>query len=41
MIPEFSQITFIDDITSDENAYNNDAYAKFYDFDKVYGKELG
>ncbi|MEY8766980.1 DUF6056 family protein [Francisella philomiragia] len=41
MIPEFSQITFIDDITSDENAYNNDAYAKFYGFDKVYGKELG
>ncbi|MEY8702994.1 DUF6056 family protein [Francisella philomiragia] len=41
MISEFSQITFIDDITSDENAYNNDAYAKFYDFDKVYGKELG
>ena len=41
IIPEFSQITFIDDITSDENAYNNDAYAKFYDFDKVYGKELG
>ncbi|MBK2257316.1 DUF6056 family protein [Francisella philomiragia] len=41
MIPEFSQITFIDDITSDEKAYNNDAYAKFYGFDKVYGKELG
>ncbi|WP_395167305.1 DUF6056 family protein [Francisella salimarina] len=41
MILEFSQITFIDDITSDEKAYNNDAYAKFYGFDKVYGKELG
>ncbi|AHB98730.1 DUF6056 family protein [Francisella orientalis] len=41
IIPELSQITFIDDITSDENAYNNDAYAKFYDFDRVYGKELG
>ena len=33
------QIMFIDDITLDENTYNN-VFAKFYNFDKVYGREL-
>ena len=40
MLSEYSQIMFIDDITLDENTYNNDVFAKFYDFDKVYGREL-
>lgn len=40
MLSEYSQIMFINDITLDENTYNNDAFAKFYDFDKVYGREI-
>ncbi|MED7788474.1 DUF6056 family protein [Francisella sp. 19X1-34] len=38
MLPEyFGQTVYINDITADKSAYNNIAFAKFYDFESVVG----